>query len=107
MQRIKIAPRNKWQDEIEKLGFGFHTTELPYWDESVYYSLSTPEIEQIETATNKLWEMCLTAVQHVIDQYQYEKFQIPASMIPYIEKTWNEDAPSIYGRFDFCVKDGK
>lgn len=107
MQRLKLAPRNKWQAEVEKIGFGFHTTDLVYWDESVCYTFTNTEVAAIEAATNKLWEMCLTAVQHVIDNYQYEKFQIPEKMIPYLEKTWNEDVPSIYGRFDLCVKDGK
>jgi glutathionylspermidine synthase len=107
MDRIKIQPRNKWQDAVERLGFGFHTTDVPYWDESAYYSFTLTEIEKIETATNKLWEMCLQAVQYVIDNNLYEKFKIPKKYIPYIQKTWNEEVPSIYGRFDFSVKNGQ
>jgi glutathionylspermidine synthase len=106
MDRIKISPRNKWQTAVEQLGFGFHTTDVPYWDESAYYSFTLVEIEKIETATNELWQMCLKAVQHTIDNNLYEKFKIPKNYIPYIEKTWNEEVPSIYGRFDFCVKNG-
>jgi glutathionylspermidine synthase len=107
MDRIKIQPRNKWQDAVERLGFGFHTTDVPYWDESAYYSFTLTEIEKIETATNKLWQMCLQAVQYVIDNNLYEKFKIPKKYIPYIQKTWNEEVPSIYGRFDFSVKNGQ
>ena len=59
MDRIKTSPRNNWQKAVENLGFGFHTTDVPYWDESAYYSFSLKEIEQIETATNTLWELCL------------------------------------------------
>ncbi len=107
MERIKISPRNNWQKAVENLGFGFHTTDVPYWDESAYYRFSLTEIEQIETATNTLWELCLKAVQHVIDNKLYAKFHIPENYIPYIEKTWNEEHPSIYGRFDLCYKNGK
>jgi glutathionylspermidine synthase len=107
MERIKISPRNKWQNAVEQLGFGFHTTDVPYWDESAYYSFTLSEIEKIETATNKLWEMCLQAVQYVIDNNLWEKFEIPKNYITYIQKTWNEDVPSIYGRFDFCLKNGE
>ena len=101
MKRISIAPRQNWQESVEKIGFGFHTTNTPYWDESAYYKFSMEEISLIENATNELWEMCLNAVQFVIDEKQYDKFFIPEWFVPHIEKSWNEDHPSIYGRFDF------
>ncbi|OYY21649.1 MAG: glutathionylspermidine synthase, partial [Sphingobacteriia bacterium 35-40-8] len=84
MQRIKITPRNNWQTEVEKLGFGFHTTNIPYWDESVYYQFNMPEILAIEKATAELYDCCLGAVQHVMDQGLYAKFNIPAWAIPMI-----------------------
>ena len=107
MERIKITPRNNWQKEVEKLGFGFHSTNIPYWDESVYYRFSISEIDQIERATAELWDMCLAAVQYVIDQKLYAKFHIPEWIIPHLEKSWNDDYPAIYGRFDLAYKDGQ
>ena len=107
MERIKIEPRNNWQSLVEKLGFGFHSTDIPYWDESVYYQFSAAEIDQIEKATSDLWEMCLSAVQYIIDKKLYAKFHIPEWIIPQLEKSWNDDSPSIYGRFDFAFKDGQ
>ncbi|HEX8278744.1 MAG TPA: glutathionylspermidine synthase family protein [Segetibacter sp.] len=107
MKRIGITPRNNWQEAVEKLGFGFHTANIPYWDESVYYELSMSEVSEIEKATAALWNLCLEAVQHVIDNRLYHLFNIPEWFIPYIKKTWNDDHPSIYGRFDLCVKDGQ
>ena len=107
MERINIQPRNQWQKAVEQLGFGFHTTDVAYWDESAYYRFDSREIEAIEKATAALWDMCLGAVQHVIDQKLYPQFKIPEKFIPYIEKTWNDDHPAIYGRFDLCYKQGK
>lgn len=107
MKRISIKPRNNWQKEVEKLGFGFHSTNVPYWNESAYYQFSMDEILFIEKATNELWEMCLNAVQMIIDTGAYEKFNIPEWFIPHIEKSWNEDHPAIYNRFDFAYKDGQ
>lgn len=107
MKRIKTTPRKNWKQRVEQLGFGFHSTDIPYWDESIYYSFSMPEIEQIEKATNELWEMCLEAVQTVIDRQWYNLFQIPTWAIPLLEETWEEDWPSIYGRFDFVYKEGQ
>lgn len=107
MKRITTTTRNNWQAEVEKLGFGFHTTNVPYWDESVYYSFSMDEVLQIEKATAELWDLCLGAVQHVMDNNLYSQFGIPEEYVKYIEKSWTEDHPSIYGRFDFCYKNGQ
>jgi glutathionylspermidine synthase len=106
MERIPVNPRNNWQKEVEKLGFGFHTADVPYWDESAFYEFSMAEINEIEKATQELWEKCLEAVQYVIDSKLYSKFFIPEWVVPLIERSWNEDHPAIYGRFDFSVKDG-
>ena len=107
MKRIAIQPRNNWQQAVEQLGFGFHTTNVPYWNESAYYSFTMEEILQIEEATEELWRLCLTAVQHVISKKLYHRFSIPEPFIPYMERTWEEDHPSIYGRFDLCFRDGQ
>ena len=106
MKRHLINPRSDWQSKVENIGFGFHTLDTTYWDESVFYELSMTEVDKIEKATNDLWEICLTAVQHVIDEKLYSKFCIPEWFIPQIENSWNDDAPSIYGRFDFSFKNG-
>jgi len=107
MIRQQLTPRNNWKKEVEKLGFGFHTSNIPYWDESACYQFDMKQINSIENATNDLWDMCLVAVQHVIDNNLYSKFNIPSWIVPYIEKTWNEDYPSIYGRFDLVFKDNQ
>ncbi len=107
MKRIITKPRNNWQSSVEKLGFGFHTTDLPYWDESVYYQLDINEITLIEKATADLWDRCLGAVEHVIEKKQYASFQVPDWFIPQIEKSWADDHPAIYGRFDLCYKNGQ
>lgn len=100
MKRISITPRKNWQQAVEKIGFGFHSTNAPYWDESAYYQFSMKEILHIENVTNQLWHMCLQAVQYVIDEKLYDTFFIPEWFVPHIEKSWNEDHASIYGRFD-------
>lgn len=107
MQRISIQPRNQWQAAVEKLGFGFHTSDLPYWDESAYYQFSLAQIEALEKATADLWQLCLDAVQHVIDKKLYPQFGIPEWIVPYLERTWHDDHPAIYGRFDLCYKEGQ
>ena len=107
MKRNNIKKRENWTEKVEKLGFNFHTIEGTYWDESAYYSFSEQEVEKIETATSELWEMCLKAVDYVIEKNLFSKFHIPQWFVPHIIRSWEEDDPAIYGRFDFALRDGQ
>lgn len=100
MNRILTTPRNNWQQRLEDLGFGFHSLEDAYWDESAYYEFSRAETDNLEKATGELWEMYLEAVEHVISKNLFFKFQIPEWFRKPITDSWENDAPSIYGRFD-------
>jgi len=102
MERIKIKPRHNYIKKLEKISFNFHSTNGLYWDESAYYKFNLFEINEIEEATNKLYEMCLTAVQHVIDNDLFDKLNINRNLIPLILRSWENDEPSIYGRFDLA-----
>lgn len=106
MNRIPITPRADWRAKVESLGFNFHSVGEKYWDESVFYEFSMAEITAIETATAQLWDMCLQAVQYVIDHNLFHKFHIPAWFVPHIIRTWDNEDPSIYGRFDFSYHNG-
>jgi len=105
MKRVITTPRVGWQQKLEESGFGFHTTDVNYWDESKHYSITSQEADAIYYATEELWEISLTAVQHVIDKKLYHKFHIPEFMWQHIEDSWNNDVPSIYGRFDLVIKE--
>lgn len=98
--------RKDWEHKLESLGFGYHSLEGLYWDESHHYEFSLEEINTIEKATSELWQMCLEAVDYVISKNLWYRFNIPESFRNYIITTWEEDHPSIYGRFDLGF-DGK
>lgn len=106
MKRHIIKPRSNWQQKVEEIGFGYHTLDSLYWDESAFYEFTANEIDAIEKATNELWAICIKAVQYVIDNKLYDKFHIPKWFIPHIEESWNTDAPTVYGRFDFAFDNG-
>ncbi|KQR95340.1 glutathionylspermidine synthase [Chryseobacterium sp. Leaf180] len=101
MKRIASPFRKNWEHKLENLGFGYHSLEGMYWDESHYYEFSMSEIDQIENATAELWQMCLTAVDHVIEKKLWDRFNIPENFRNYITTSWEEDHPSVFGRFDF------
>ena len=101
MKRISTNPRENWEQKMESLGFGYHSLDGLYWDESAYYQFTMPEINLIETATAELWQMCLEAVDYVIEKKLWHRFHIPDYFRNYIVTSWEEDHPSIFGRFDF------
>lgn len=105
MRRINAVIRNDWKTKVEQLGFSFHTIDDTYWDESAYYLFDKQEVDVLEKATAELFDRCLDAVQYVIDHKLYDLFKIDKQFIPLIEASWNDDYPSIYGRFDL-VYDG-
>ncbi len=103
MYRIAMDPRPQWQKRVEKHGLMFHTLRgEPYWDESAAYQLSRFEVDQLELATNTLQEMCLQLVGEIIDQRQFTLFLIPPEYEELIVRSWEEEHPSIYGRFDLA-----
>ena len=107
MQRESSPPRINWQDIVASQGLTFHTPRgRKYWDESVRYRFRAEEIDVIEKATNDLQELCLIAAGHIIDNQRWRDLRIPESAVTAIEKAWESDPPSIYGRFDLAY-DGK
>lgn len=104
MLRVPIKPRRGWEKIVKDLGLTYHTLESgkPYWDESAYYTFNMEQIELIESATNDLHGMCLEAVQKVITDKLYKRLAIPEKAIPYIEYSWENETPAIYGRFDLA-----
>src|SRR5579862_6942096 len=107
MQRAPIDPRPNWQKTVESQGLVFHTPGgQTYWDESAYYHFGRSEIDILEKATYELDQMCLAAVQRVIDENLFDRFQIPASFVDYVKESWEHDEITIYGRFDLCF-DGR
>ena len=93
-----------WRERLEKLGYGYHSDgNIPYWIDDYYLSITNKEADAIYQVSAELWEMCLQAVDHVITNHLYDLFKIPVSIRYHIEKSWHNDVPSIYGRFDFAL----
>lgn len=106
MQRHQISVRENWRVKVEQLGFSYHTLDgVTYWDESAYYEFTRSEADKIEQSTNELYQLCLQAVDYVIQNKLCDRFFIPEEFIPKIEASWKNDEPSVYGRFDL-VWDG-
>lgn len=103
MQRFRSKPRPDWQKTVESQGLLFHSPEgETYWDESGYYRFTASEIDAIEKATYALNDMCLAAVQHVIDRNRFDDFGVSPQVAEYVARSWDRDELTIYGRFDLA-----
>jgi glutathionylspermidine synthase len=100
LEREARAPRPDWQRKVEDLGFHFHTLDGTYWDEAACYRFSAAEIDKLEAATGELQSRCIEAVGRVIERGDYGRFRIPEPFHALIERSWDDDEKSLYGRFD-------
>ncbi len=102
MRRQIQIPRADWQKKVENVGLIFHSLENgPYWDESAAYLFTAKQIEQLESATNELHQMCLQAVDFIIKDNRFDDFGITPDLASIIVSEWEAEPPTLYGRFDF------
>lgn len=109
MRRLKVDPRENWQDIARSKGFNFHHVNGDlYWDESVCYAFSLREIEEdLEGPAQELADMCLDLVAEAVESERIlEQLAIPPHFWDMTRDSWRRNEPSLYGRFDFGY-DGK
>lgn len=107
MKRFLVPPRTDWKKKVESVGMDYHTLDGElYWDESAYYEFTLKEIEIIEEATNELYQLCLKAVDHILEKNLFYKIGIKEENIPLIKTSWERKDSSMCGRFDF-IYDGE
>ena len=105
VRRIAIGERPGWQREAEAMGFTWHHEGGErYWDESAYYAFTLEQIERdIEAPTAELHAMCLDLVDAAMDSERImDRLAIPPALRDYLADSWDDRAPSLYGRFDFA-----
>ena len=105
MRRLHTAARPDHLRRVEAQGLLFHTVAggRPYWSEEVYYELTRAEVEAVEAASAELHELCLAAAQTVIDGRRFAELGILPAAVPLIERSWEQEPPSLYGRLDLAL----
>ncbi len=101
MRREASVPRPDWQAKCEAVGFGFHSADGGYWDESVCYVFDAGQIDRLEAVTEELHQCCLQAVDAVVQRQAFERFRMPRLAQRLVTQSWQRREPSLYGRFDF------
>ena len=101
MRREKRQPRPNWRERCEEAGFYFHSMGGTYWDESVSYRFSSSQIDQLESVTADLHQLCLAAAEEVVRSRRFAEFAIPEPFHELVARSWREREPTLFGRFDF------
>ena len=101
MRREKSEPRANWRQRCEDAGFSFHSMGGTYWDESVCYRFSSSQIDQLESATAELHQLCLRAAEEAVRSRRFAEFAIPEPFHELVAQSWKTREPTLYGRFDF------
>jgi glutathionylspermidine synthase len=100
VRRETRVPRPDWPQKVEELGFHFHSLGGVYWDERACYRFTAAEIDVLEAATAELHARCLEAVARVVEKRDFARFRIPEKFHALVERSWKEEDPTLYGRFD-------
>lgn len=103
MQRHHCEPRPAWREKVEEVGLTYHSHETgPYWDESACYEFTAAEIDQLEAAAHTLHYLCIDAAEAIIERQWWDRLGIPPAAVPSIQRSWERDDFSLYGRFDLA-----
>jgi glutathionylspermidine synthase len=103
MRRHSIQPHHDWRKRVDQTGLTYHSyAGSPYWDESVYWELSSAEVDHIEAATSEIQRLCLAAGDHILERNRFAEMGIPSEAIPHIIETWQQEPPALYGRIDLA-----
>ena len=72
-----------------------------YWDESVSYCFSSSQIDQLESASAEMHQLCLKAADEAVRSKLLAQFAIPEPFQEMVAQSWRQRDATLYGRFDF------
>jgi len=91
-------------DYLEELGFVWHTDsdETPYISDALVV-ISEAEAEAYYEAGNELYEMCVAAGDHIVENNLFHEIGIPFNLVDLIKESWENDIHwHLYSRFDLA-----
>jgi glutathionylspermidine synthase len=99
--------RPAWETQVRSDGLVYLDTELPdgeiikYWREGPYYEFDPDEIDELDRHVRAIYDMCVTAGDHLVEHpATMRRMGIPEAAFAAIRRSWEEEPPSVYGRFD-------
>lgn len=107
MRRLSWAPRAGHTARLEEVGLSWHVLDGgAYWVEDAAYALTLAEAERVEAAANELMRLCLEVVEDLVAREDFSGMGIERHVWPRVIRSWQEDDPTLYGRFDLAFTPG-
>ncbi|QMW01951.1 glutathionylspermidine synthase family protein [Spirosoma foliorum] len=100
LRKLTISP----DTQLQNLGWDWMLGQdtLPYLANEVVV-VQAEEADAYYDAVNELFEMFVTAGQHIIDGNRFAEMGIPANLVELIKLSWDDDRHiHLYGRFDLA-----
>ena len=101
MQRLPMTPRPDWRARCEAIGFGWHSMDGVYWDETAAYAFTLAQVEQLESVSAELHAMCLDLAADLVRSGDVSRYRLPEGALALICDSWQRQEPDVMGRFDF------
>src|SRR3546814_19170332 len=103
MQRLAVAPNSDWPARAGEIGYtSLDEAGASCWCEDAAYCFSSGQIDQLDSAAQRLEDMCLDLVDDVVCRGDYEAFGLSDTACALIEESWRRQDKNLYGRFDFA-----
>src|SRR3546814_15118678 len=76
MQRLAVAPNSDWPARAGEIGYtSLDEAGASCWCEDAAYCFSSGQIDQLDSAAQRLEDMCLDLVDDVVCRGDYEAFR--------------------------------
>jgi glutathionylspermidine synthase len=108
VRRVDVGiVRPAWETQVRSDGLVYLDTETPdgeiikYWREGPYYEFDADEVAELDQHVRTIFEMCVAAGDHLVAHPEtMRKMGIPEAAFAAIARSWEDEPPSVYGRFD-------
>ena len=109
MRRKNFKNRIDYHERLNEIGFQYHsvlsTDKEQYWTEGVAYEFTLAQIEEIESASQTLHDLCMETVRDIVEAGDYpDEFRLNDESKSLIEQSWENGDIHVYGRFDLLVE---
>src|SRR3546814_16010415 len=103
MQRLAVAPNPDWPARAGEIGYtSLDEAGASCWCEDAAYCFSSGQIDQLDSAAQRLEEMCIDLVADVVCRGDSEAFSLSEPACALIEESRRRQDQNLYGGVDFA-----
>ena len=107
MLRKNFKKRIDYHERLDEIGFQYHsvlsTDKERYWTEGAAYEFTLEHIEEIESVSESLHDMCMETVKDIIESGDYpDEFGLNEQTKSLIEHSWKNGDRNVQSEILFA-----